>query len=260
MKIKNCVALVTGAGGGLGRVWIARLIASGAAKVYAGVRDPSTFPETAGVVPVALDVTDDLSVSAAARACPDVSLLINNAGIMRHQRLLAASTLTEIRAEMEANYFGLLRVCRAFTSGIRASTGGGGIINMLSATARMSYPPEASYSASKAAAHSLTQAIRAELAMGGVRVIGVLPGTIGVGMSAGAPTAPDFSPESVVDAALAAMENEGGWEAGEDIYPGAEAQGFLAALQSDAAAMERGLSGLALPPDAAGNDTSLPTS
>jgi len=241
VKVKNCVALVTGAGGGLGRVWISRLIASGAAKVYAGVRDPSTFSATAGVVPIALDVTDDASVLAAARACSDVSLLINNAGVMRHQRLLASSTLTDIREEMEVNYFGLLRVCRAFTLGIRATNGG--IINMLSATARMSYPPEASYSASKAAAYSLTQAIRAELATAGVRVIGVLPGTIGVGMSAGAPIAPNFFPESVVDAALTALENESGWEAGEDIYPGAEAQGFLAALRSDEVAMERGLSG-----------------
>ena len=243
MKVRNCVALVTGANGGLGRVWVSRLTALGAAKVYAGVRDPTHSP-LAGAIPVALDVTNDDSVAEAARSCPDVTLLINNAGVMRHQQFLGAASLTDIRAEMEVNFFGVLRVCRAFAPILRSSDSGG-IIQMLSASARMSYPPEASYSASKAAAHSLTQAIRAELAATGVRVIGVLPGTIGVGMSAGAPALSALSPESVIDAALAALEDAEGWEAGGDIYPGEEAQGFMVAYRQDEAGLERALSEMA---------------
>jgi NAD(P)-dependent dehydrogenase (short-subunit alcohol dehydrogenase family) len=251
MKIAGCVALVTGSGGGLGRVWVAELLAAGAAKVYAGTRDPAAFgPADPRVTPVALDITDEGSVQKAVQECADVTLLVNNAGVMRHRTFLADGAPEAARAEMEVHYFGTLRACRAFVPLLEAS-GGGAVVNVLSATARISYPPEATYSASKAAALSLTHGLRAELAArgSGVRVVGVLPGTLGVGMSAGAPVAAELSAE-VVRAALAAVEREagaGGWDAGEDVYPSAEAQAVLAALRADEVALERQMAGALTP-------------
>jgi short-subunit dehydrogenase len=83
---------------------------------------------------------------------------------------------------MEVNYFGLLRMCRAFAP-ILAANGGGTLINVLSILSRVAHPAVGSYSASKAAAFSLTQAVRAELQAQGTRVIGVLPAYVATDMA-----------------------------------------------------------------------------
>src|SRR6185369_11787804 len=84
-KAVGSVALVTGANRGIGLAFVRELAARGAKKVYAGVRSPDALAgEFAGlpaeVVP--LDVTDQAAVAAAANACPDVNLLVNNAGLL----------------------------------------------------------------------------------------------------------------------------------------------------------------------------------
>lgn len=90
MKIAGNVALVSGAGGGLGRVWVAELLAAGAARVYAGTRDPAAFgPADPRVTPITLDVTDADSVRDAAQRCADATLIVHNAGVMRHRTFLA---------------------------------------------------------------------------------------------------------------------------------------------------------------------------
>src|SRR5471032_1913973 len=81
MKIKDSVALVTGANRGLGLAYAQALLAAGARKVYAGARDPSSVT-LAGVVPLKLDVTSAEDIAAAVAACGDVDLVINNAGII----------------------------------------------------------------------------------------------------------------------------------------------------------------------------------
>ena len=80
MELKQAVALVTGANRGLGLALTKTLLAVGAKKVYAAARDPRgiTLP---GAVPLKLDVTDERAIQAAAEACGDVNLLINNAGV-----------------------------------------------------------------------------------------------------------------------------------------------------------------------------------
>ena len=88
---------------------------------------------------------------------------MNNAGINHHQGVLAATDLEAARAEMETNYFGTLAMCRAFAPVLKAN-GGGAVINMLSILARVNLPAMGSLCASKAAALSLTQCVRAELA------------------------------------------------------------------------------------------------
>ncbi len=102
----------------------------------------------------------------------DVDLVVNNAGVALGARLIGAADLSAARQEMEVNYFGLLRMCRAFAP-ILAANGGGALINVLSILARVASPAVGSYSASKASALSLTQAVRAELQAQGTRVIGV---------------------------------------------------------------------------------------
>src|ERR1700728_2214919 len=171
MKIAGSVAVVAGAGRGLGRVFAAALVSRGAAKVYGAARDPAAITD-AGVTPVALDITDPDGVARAAERCADVSLLVNNAGVMKASTFIDAPNLDAARLEMETNYFGTLRMCRAFAPILRANAGGA-IINMLSVTSFYTNPLDASYGASKAAAWSLTNGIRIELAHQGTLVIAV---------------------------------------------------------------------------------------
>ena len=89
------------------------LLASGAAKVYAAARDPSAILD-ARLSPICLDVTSPTDISAAAKACPDVNLLINNAGVMLKMPMLAEGSEDALRREMEVNIYGVLAMVRAF--------------------------------------------------------------------------------------------------------------------------------------------------
>ena len=158
MKVDGSIALVTGAGRGLGRVYARELVSRGAAKVYGAARDPATVTEP-GVEPLALDITDPERVAQVAEQCADVSLLVNNAGVMAASTFIYAPSLDAARLEMETNYFGTLSMCRAFTP-VLAANGGGAVVNMLSVSSFYTNPLDASYGASKAAAWSLTNGIR----------------------------------------------------------------------------------------------------
>ena len=118
-KAAGSVALVTGANRGIGLAFVRELAARGAKKVYAGVRRPGELTDefgglAAAVEIVPLDVTDLAAVRAAAAACPDVNLLVNNAGRFENQRLVLAGDPDAARREMEVNYFGVLNMTRAF--------------------------------------------------------------------------------------------------------------------------------------------------
>src|SRR5450432_4420543 len=153
MKIEGSVALVTGAGRGLGRAYARELVSRGAAKVYGTARDPAAVTDH-GVTPIALDITDPERVGQVAGQCADVSLLVNNAGVMKASTFLSAPNLDAAHAEMAVNYFGTLSMCRAFAP-VLAANGGGTLVNMLSVTSFYTNPLDASYGASKAAAWSL---------------------------------------------------------------------------------------------------------
>src|SRR5215471_11826583 len=145
MNIGGSVALVTGANRGLGRAYTRELIARGAAKVYGAARNPTAVTDR-GVTPIALDITDSRRVTEVAAQCTDVTLLVNNAGVLRYSTFIGAPNLDAARLEMETNYFGTLRMCRAFAPALRAN-GGGAIVNMLSVTSFYSNPFDASYGA-----------------------------------------------------------------------------------------------------------------
>jgi NAD(P)-dependent dehydrogenase (short-subunit alcohol dehydrogenase family) len=237
MQIRGSVALVTGANRGIGRAYVAALLARGARKVYAGARHVDgianlVVANKAAVEGLVLDITDAAAVASAARQCRDVTLLINNAGINRASGLIAAADLAAARAEMETNYFGTLAMCRAFAPVLKAN-GGGAIVNMLSILSRVSLPLMGSLCASKAAGLSLTRGIRAELAAQRTAVIAVMPGAVDTDMSRDFPP-PKMPAGEVAEAALAALE-----QGVEDVYPGAMAAGIVQDLAADPKAVEK---------------------
>jgi len=203
MRIAGSVALVSGANRGLGQVYARELVHRGAAKVYGAARNPAAVTEP-GVTPIALDITDPHRVAEVAGQCPDVSLLVNNAGVLKYSTFTSAPDLTAARLEMETNYFGTLSMCRAFAP-VLAANGGGAIVNMLSVTSFYSNPFNASYGATKAAGWSLTNGVRVELHHQGTKVVGVHAGFIDTDMAA-LVDAPEDSPESVAQQVFDAVE------------------------------------------------------
>lgn len=236
-KIDGKVAFVTGANRGIGRAFVEELLDAGASKVYASARNPESLTELveAGqgrVVPVKLDVTDAAAITALASSHSDVSLLVNNAGIAGFAGFIAADDIEAARSEMETNYFGVLNMSRAFAPVLKTN-GGGAIINLASVASHANFPVLGSYSASKAAVHSLTQGIRAELAAQGTHVAGVYPGPVDTAMAEGFPM-DKTAPNDVAREVLEALE-----DGAEEIYPDPASKDMFAVFVSDHRALER---------------------
>ena len=203
MKIKGSVVLVTGANRGLGLEFAKQALALGAAKVYAAARDPSkiTLP---GVVPVKLDVTNVADVAALAVLCPDVTLLVNNAGIGRVGGVTGVDANALLRDQLETNLFGVAHMSHAFAP-ILARNGGGAILNLLSILSWVNTPMLGAYGVSKAAAWALTNSLRIELKAQGTQVVGFHGGFIDTDMVR-ALEAPKATPADVVAQSYAAIE------------------------------------------------------
>ena len=235
MQIAGQTVVVTGANRGLGRSLVEALLDRGASKVYAAARHPSGALDDPRVVPIALDLLDGESIAAAARQAGDATVVINNASTAAFAAPLDADPAT-VRKEMQVNYGGTFDVIRAFVP-VLERNGGGAIVNLLSLLSLASAPPMAGYSASKAAAHSLTQALRPVLAAKNISVHGVYPAGIDTDMLAGieAPkTAPRQVAEGVLDGLAAGVE---------DIFPDPNATAMAATWRSDPKAFERAFSG-----------------
>ncbi|EFC80980.1 SDR family oxidoreductase [Parafrankia sp. EUN1f] len=214
--IEGSVTLVTGANRGLGRRFVEELLARGAAKVYAAARNPDSIT-TPGVVPIRLDVTDPDQIAAAADATGDVDILINNAGSSTGASVLTGE-LEDIRLEMETHYFGPLRLVRAFAPQLsreRPDRAGGGdahgphgphgaVLNVLSALSWLAMPTSGAYCAAKAAAWSLTNSQRVELAGAGVTVTALHVGFMDTDMTRRI-DAPKVDPAAVAALALDAV-------------------------------------------------------
>jgi NAD(P)-dependent dehydrogenase (short-subunit alcohol dehydrogenase family) len=203
MKIKDSIVLVTGANRGLGLEFARQALALGAAKVYAAARDPAkvTLP---GVVPVKLDVTDAASVAALATQCPDVTLLVNNAGIARTGGVTGGDAAALLRDQLETNVFGMLHMSRAFAP-VLARNGGGAILNILSILSWVNMPLLGAYGVSKAAAWSLTNSLREELRAQGTQVVGFHAGFIDTDMIRSFDV-PKSTPADVVAQSYVAIE------------------------------------------------------
>lgn len=223
MKIANSIALVTGANRGIGAAFVDALLASGAARVYAAARQPIAHDDPR-VVPLALDVTDANAIAAVAARAGDVSLLINNAGLLEGGDVFAAGGAALAR-QLAVNAVAPLQLALALAPGLRRSRGA--VVNILSVVAWAPMPGLAGYSASKAAAASITGSLRASLAADGISVHAVFPGPVDTAMAAGIDL-PKTSPADVARAVLA------GVEAGEaEIFPDDFARAIAAGWFAD---------------------------
>jgi NAD(P)-dependent dehydrogenase (short-subunit alcohol dehydrogenase family) len=239
MDIQDSTALVTGANRGLGARLVGELLAAGAMRVYAAARRPehidARLTADRRVRTLALDVTDDASVRAAAAQATDISLLINNAGVLAFGSALDGD-LDLFERDLATNYLGTLRVSRAFVPVLEARRPAA-IVNVLTLVALAPVPPMAGYSASKAAAHSVTQALRAELRGRGIDVVGAYPGGIDTDMLAGVDA--DKAPPELVAARIVA-----GVAAGEEvIWPDDVSAGAGAVYLTDPRRLEQLLAG-----------------
>ncbi|GAB2508564.1 SDR family NAD(P)-dependent oxidoreductase [Nocardiopsis aegyptia] len=240
MDINNAVVLVTGSNRGLGLALVDAFLEHGARRVHAATRgtgspSPASRSVRGEVVPLRLDLTSPDGIRAAAAQASDVTLLVNNAGTARFADPFSADR-DGLAQEMATNYAGTVDVIRAFVPVIERA-GGGAVVNVLSLLALAGTPPMAGYSASKAALHSFTQAIRPGLRPRGIEVHGVYPGGIDTDMLAGFDAA-KAEPRAVADAIV------GGVSAGHtDIFPDATSEEMSALGWSDPKGFERAFSG-----------------
>jgi NAD(P)-dependent dehydrogenase (short-subunit alcohol dehydrogenase family) len=233
------VAFVTGANRGIGRALVEALLARGAAKVYAAARRPDALASlvAAGggrVVPVQLDVTHPDEVGAAAALAADVTLLVNNAGVLAKfgAPFTDEGWLDAARTEYEVNAIGPFAITQAFAP-ILAKNGGGTVANVSSIAGLVAFDIIPSYSASKAALHSLTQATRASLRGQGTYVAGIYPGPIDTDMA----KAIELEKATPADAAAAILD---GLEAGdEEIFPDPMSRQLGALFLASPKALER---------------------
>ena len=170
------VVLVTGASSGIGKACAEHLLARGF-RVFGTQRRPPAQP-AGGVEMVAMDVDDDASVSrgvaAVAERAGRIDAVINNAG----NAVMGAvedTSIDEAKAQLETNFFGVLRVCRAVLP-IMRNQSGGHIVNISSLAAVIGLPFSGLYSASKFALEGMSESLRWETRRFGIHVVLVEPG------------------------------------------------------------------------------------
>ena len=237
--VKGAVVFITGASRerGIGRALVEEAVKRGAKKVYATARNISQLDSLVSqypgiVVPLRLDVTNRDEANQVAQKASDTQILINNSGFAGYCGFCFGYSEEVARQELEVNYFGLINLIRAFCKTLIKNQNGA-IANVISIGGLSSFPLAATYSASKAAAHSLTQAVRAELARHGISVFGIYPGPIDTEMADEVP----FEKETPANAAIRIFD---GMEQGvEDITTDSFADNFVKNLRLDPKAVEK---------------------
>jgi NAD(P)-dependent dehydrogenase (short-subunit alcohol dehydrogenase family) len=217
-RLKGAVVLLTGAGGGIGAALTEALLAAGAAEIIStGRNHPPAHPR---VRQETVDITHLPSLRALAERCAQrVTVVIACAGVNANQRLFTPGFEAAARREIDVNYFGLLNLAATFAPAMQAR-GSGLFVHLLTFLSHVNLPTMASYCASKAAAHSLTQALRAELGRSGVQVCGVYPAVVDTAMSRDIP-GPKLAPAELAQAILQAIAS-----GTEDLYPGVAATAY----------------------------------
>jgi NAD(P)-dependent dehydrogenase (short-subunit alcohol dehydrogenase family) len=236
LKIKDAVAVVTGANRGIGLAFVRELLERGARKIYAAGRDPKGLDaivalDRTRVVALRLDLLDQKQITEAAATTGAIDLLVNNAGVAALGSILNGSPELVAR-DMQTNYFGTLNVIRAFAPQLEKS-GGGAIVNLLSVVSLANMPALGGYSASKAASWSMTQAVRAELAKKNISVHAVFPGPVDTDMAKDIQL-PKTSPRDVARAVLDGVES-----GQDDITPDSMSRDVHGAWLKDPKGVER---------------------
>jgi len=246
---KHRKVLVTDGKSAVGQALVKALAAAGAELIWVGHAEPwkrlpglDELQKLPQVTAVPLDVTDSKNVrEVAAEIGAKVDILVSNAELHRTHGIAARQGVETARAEMDVNYFGLLRLAQEFGPAMRAR-GADGLasavawVNLLSIYALANFPPHGTFSASKAAAQSLAQCLRAEMRPAGVRVVNVFPGPIDDEWNQLLPP-PKLAPASLAAAIVKALR-----EGVEDLYPGDVAQEWLERWRDNPKALERELS------------------
>jgi len=229
--ISNTVAIITGANRGIGRAVAEGLLEAGAKKVYAAVRSPASADDLIAkygdrVVAIPFDLSDDGAADAAAAIATDVNFVMSNAGVVELAGPLDGNMLAGLKHQMDGNVYPLIRLAQAFGPILKAN-GGGAFVQMNSLASLKNFLPFTGYSASKAAAFSVTQGLREAWAEQGTHVVSVVAGPIktdmadSAGMGEGAPPA-----HIVFDGIKSALE------AGDFfVYPDEMAQGVAQIYQ-----------------------------
>jgi len=241
MNLDGSVAMVTGANRGLGARLVRRLLEAGAGTVYATSRTPGSVAADVAADPrvrtLTLDITDQASVDAAVTLAPDLTVLVNNAGVLAFGSALDGD-IDSFERDLQTNYLGTLRVTRAFAPILKRNRPAA-VVNVLTLIALAPVLPMAGYSASKAAAHSITQALRVEMGEQGVHVLGAYPGGIDTDMLAGV-DAQKAAPELVAERIVAALS------AGETmVFPDDASAGAGSVYLQDPVRLEQILTGTA---------------
>ena len=235
MNIEDRRVLVTGASRGLGLTLVHAFADAGAARIFAGVRNPIAAEQFGGdrIKAITLDVTSESDVNRT-QELGRVDILLNNAGVAGYGDPVSMN-LEDAKREMEVNYFGALRMTRALAPQM-IERSEGMIVNVATAFARINLPLIGTYCASKAALLSLGQALRAYLKDKGVHVMTVMPTTIDTDMAKGVDV-PKMTPEFVAGEILRHIREE-------SIDPpiGEEAEGVLDRLRNDPTGLEKMLS------------------
>lgn len=209
--VKDKVALVTGANRGIGKAIVDSLIAAGVSKVYAAVRNPDSagsLVESYGdkVVAIEVDLSKPETITKAATVATDVDLVINNAGILRNATPLSANAIELFKEELEVNVYGLIHMAQDFAPVLK-NNGGGAFVQLNSVASMKNFSDFATYSASKAAAYSITQGLREKLEDQATQVVSVHPGPIDTDMAHDAGLGDMGQPASLVgDSIVAALK------------------------------------------------------
>jgi NAD(P)-dependent dehydrogenase (short-subunit alcohol dehydrogenase family)/uncharacterized OB-fold protein len=242
--------LVTDGKTAVGQAIVAALAGAGADLIWVGRSEPwKRFPgeERIGQIAqaslVPLDLTDERSVrELAGEIGGKVDIVVNNAEVHRPFGIASRPGTDAARLEMDVNYFGLLRLAQELGPALRFRAADGqssacAWVNLLSIYALTSFPQHGTYSASKAAAHSLAQCLRAEMSPAGIRVINVYPGPIEDEWNQALPP-PKLTPAAVAGAIVKALQ-----DGVEDVFPGDVAQEWYERWRDNPKALERELSG-----------------